>query len=105
MLRETLCVAQHTINQAQVVSAHYHSDKIASLIAEIDKHRPLGPNGKHGDLHTPTCGCEDKGPAAGTCPDCGHPNHLSECFRVEDDKECGCTRRSAKFGVKAGVTE
>ena len=23
------------------------------------RHRPVGSNGKHGDLHTPTCGCED----------------------------------------------
>lgn len=26
----------------------------------LELHRPTGPNGKHGDLHTPTCGCEDK---------------------------------------------
>jgi hypothetical protein len=30
------------------------------LIQRIDTHRPLGSDGKHGRLHTPTCGCEDK---------------------------------------------
>ena len=29
-------------------------------IIVLDHHRPLGTDGKHGDLHTPTCGCEDK---------------------------------------------
>ena len=32
---------------------------VAVLIRWIDHHRPLGPDGTHGDLHTPTCGCED----------------------------------------------
>lgn len=30
------------------------------LIRQVDVHRPLGPNGKHGKLHTTTCGCEEK---------------------------------------------
>lgn len=54
MLREDLC-------RRQVQSKDW-PDSIASavdvLIAMIDKHRPLGTDGKHGDLHTPTCGCE-----------------------------------------------
>lgn len=30
------------------------------LIERLHEHRPIGSNGKHGNLHTPTCGCEDK---------------------------------------------
>jgi hypothetical protein len=30
------------------------------LVEEIDRHRPSGSDGKHGNLHTTTCGCEDK---------------------------------------------
>lgn len=33
---------------------------VKALIFMIDWHRPLGPDGTHGDLHTETCGCEDK---------------------------------------------
>lgn len=59
MLRESLCLAQHEI-------LTWHPDKynvaddIAKLIDEIDRHRPLGLDGKHGDRHTQFCGCEDK---------------------------------------------
>lgn len=54
MLREALSRAQ---------SGHLtpeDSDRINDLVAEIDRHRPLGLDGKHDDLHTPTCGCEDR---------------------------------------------
>lgn len=30
----------------------------AAMIRDIDEQRPLGPDGKHGNRHTPTCGCE-----------------------------------------------
>lgn len=53
MLRETLCVAQQAVG-----GRHDHSDRIQRMINDIDRQRPLGPNGKHGDRHTLTCGCE-----------------------------------------------
>jgi hypothetical protein len=31
---------------------------IALLLATLALHRPTASDGKHGDLHTPTCGCE-----------------------------------------------
>lgn len=34
--------------------------KINELLDVLELHRPTGCDGKHGDLHTPTCGCEDK---------------------------------------------
>jgi hypothetical protein len=60
MLRETLCVAQADVLLNNISSRRReHSDRLQRLIDECDRHRPLGHDGKHGDLHTPTCGCED----------------------------------------------
>ncbi len=51
-LREVLCKQQ----------AHapdlFTRSQISRLVQVLDVHRPLGSNGKHGDLHTTTCGCE-----------------------------------------------
>jgi len=58
MLRETLCVAQTAIGEA--LDNPKHIERIQRLIDEIDRQRPLGPDGKHGNLHTPFCGCEGK---------------------------------------------
>lgn len=61
MLRETLAQAQSLVDRhypGTEPEAQLHSERIGRLIAEIDRQRPLGTNGKHGDLHTPTCGCE-----------------------------------------------
>lgn len=59
-LREALCVAQGAIlRSSESNSRHGYASRVGSLIDEIDKHRPLGSNGKHGKLHTATCGCED----------------------------------------------
>lgn len=51
-LRETLARVQTSPIDAD------DSDRIGRIIAEIDRQRPLGTDGKHGDLHTPTCGCD-----------------------------------------------
>ena len=53
-LRETLCLAQQ---RADCASQKKH---LQHLIDECDRHRPLGPDGKHGRRHTTTCGCEDR---------------------------------------------
>lgn len=62
MIRETLCLAESALHQAARdgrdrpnASDFQH---IASMIEDIDRQRPLASNGKHGNLHTPTCGCE-----------------------------------------------
>lgn len=52
-LREALC-------QASVGATTHHVRRFMEVIDEIDRHRPLGPDGKHGNRHTDTCGCEDK---------------------------------------------
>lgn len=60
MLRETLCVAQTRIGNSDLDQdrKQEHIDRLQRLIAECDRHRPLGQDGRHGDLHTATCGCE-----------------------------------------------
>ena len=66
-LRETLCVAQSAINEVVRSNprkfgrtlGHYHIATLQTLINECDRHRPLGSDGKHGNRHTATCGCED----------------------------------------------
>ena len=55
-LREALCFVQSRLDQHV---SYDNVDSITILIDEIDRHRPLGSDGKHGNLHTPTCGCED----------------------------------------------
>jgi hypothetical protein len=64
MLRETLCVAQAGILELKRkgyksagASMDSHMERLTRLILECDRHRPLGRDGKHGNLHTPTCGC------------------------------------------------
>lgn len=65
MLRETLCIAQTSINLDIFMDPSRkpkHTKRLEALIGELDLHRPLESDGKHGNLHTDTCGCEDKGP-------------------------------------------
>lgn len=58
MLRETLCVAQTHVGLSGDNRAREHVERIQQLIDQLDEHRPLGSDGKHGDRHTLTCGCE-----------------------------------------------
>lgn len=37
-----------------------HRRLLNHLIEQLETHRPVGRDGKHGSLHTRTCGCEDK---------------------------------------------
>lgn len=59
MLRETLCVAETRIVNSPLDADRRpsHVARIGRLIRNIDEQRPLGSDGKHGDRHTPTCGC------------------------------------------------
>lgn len=64
MIRETMCLAEHALYHAArtggVNPRPGDLERIKSIIADIDRQRPLGSDGKHGDLHTPTCGCDDQ---------------------------------------------
>ena len=100
-VRETLCVAQHAVNQlpdgySAGGSALHHSELIGRLIAEIDRQRPLGPNGKHGELHTETCGCERPGlhcvhwHDGDNCCRCGAPRDPNVCQGCGSSDCPGC---------------
>lgn len=68
LMRETLCLAQAALmidiaTSGQDFLAGYarleaHSKRIQQMIDQIDVIRPLGPDGEHGNRHTPYCGCE-----------------------------------------------
>jgi len=61
MLREGLAIAESEVRGWRDEDvAEAIAERIDRLIAEIDRHRPLGPDGKHGDRHTATCGCVDQ---------------------------------------------
>jgi len=62
MLRETLCLAQTALGQQNDSRAPYHVRRLQQLIDACDEMRPLGPDGKHDQRHTPYCGCEDVEP-------------------------------------------
>lgn len=80
MLRESLCAVHLRSAGSDRMT---HAGRIGRIIAEIDRQRPLGSNGKHGDLHTPTCGCERPVPQ-------GEP---SDAPVLPDD--CDCEDREA----------
>jgi hypothetical protein len=61
MLREALCLAEQAMHETGVNIAASQKRRIAGLIRELDRHRPLGIDGRHGDLHTRTCGCGGRG--------------------------------------------
>lgn len=78
MLRETLCVAQSRIATSVSPDGRWkeHSARLQLLINECDRLRPLGPDGKHGNLHNSTCGCEDvdNRPHSRACGHRWHPH-------------------------------
>lgn len=59
-LRENLSAVQNVVLNSNL--PHHKkwelSGPLTQLIQRIDFLRPLGPDGKHGNRHTPTCGCE-----------------------------------------------
>lgn len=51
-LREVLC------KQEMYAPGQFTKDLMIRLMHDLDRHRPLGSDGKHGELHTDTCGCD-----------------------------------------------
>lgn len=54
LMREALCVAQHAPGLSDRQSV-----RLERLIDACDLLRPIGPDGKHCNRHTPWCGCDD----------------------------------------------
>ncbi|WP_311053100.1 hypothetical protein [Rhodococcus qingshengii] len=63
--------------------AHY-AEVIAELLRDVARQRPVGSNGKHGELHTPTCGCEDVPASSPVVP---APTETGPWQRIEDVPE------------------
>lgn len=59
MLREALCVAQTDLHH-RLDGRTNAMHRLQDILNLIDRHRPLDADGRHGNLHTPSCGCEDK---------------------------------------------
>lgn len=60
-LREDLCMAQSAL---RIYGGYTNPQdaaikRLGKVLDQIDILRPLGSNGKHGNLHTEHCGCED----------------------------------------------
>lgn len=93
-LRETLVAAQSGLVSFLGANREIpHIERLERLVAEIDRQRPLGPDGKHGDRHTVTCGCSDKPPVSeGT-------GHVWPCTRFYVSAsvldQCTCWRERA----------
>jgi hypothetical protein len=61
MIRETLQMALGALASGNTSSGAFDTEiaRIVRMIKYIDMIRPVGSNGKHGNQHTPLCGCED----------------------------------------------
>ncbi|CCW14625.1 hypothetical protein [Rhodococcus aetherivorans] len=61
-IHEALCVAQTAIGNFPEQPTNWppYIQVLQNLINDIERQRPIGSNGKHGNLHTPNCQCEDK---------------------------------------------
>lgn len=96
-IRETLALAQSAIHFRaaaghDVDRAQRDAELLGRLIADCDRQRPLGPDGKHGDGErcTSTCGCDrvQAGPPTGFAnwwTDCGPEALLQEALTRADD--------------------
>lgn len=95
MLRETLCVAQAAVAgiPTDTDRKNEHIGRIGRLIRECERHRPTGPNGKHGDQHTPTCGCEDVAMSSLSALEVADRRP-----REQDEKPCGNPACSLLYG-------
>jgi len=59
MAREHFAVIQTIVAQEDIFQQNVPAQNmISNVLEQLDAHRPLGIDGKHGDLHTDTCGCE-----------------------------------------------
>jgi hypothetical protein len=57
-LHELFCYSQTYLPDTD--QGNYFRNALQDLLTTLEKHRPLGHDGKHNSLHTETCGCEDQ---------------------------------------------
>lgn len=89
MLRETLAVAQGAVGQLGGGRIPEHAERLGRIIAEIDRQRPLGADGKHGDRHTLICGCGEPESADSDreCARCGKALPGLRASVIQGDRE------------------
>lgn len=51
-------MVQEALTAAEPHVGLRHLKHLGRLLSQLAEHRPTGPDGKHGDLHTETCGCD-----------------------------------------------
>lgn len=56
---------------------------IADLLADVRRQRPVGPDGKHGNRHTETCGCGTE-----PCEVCGGVGWFPDDTEGEEGRAC-----------------
>lgn len=88
-LRQTLCRAQaYVMHEMPLDEFKPHAQRLEALIKEIDRHRPLGRDGLHGNLHTDTCGCPNKGHG----PWCDHTDCCGCIYALSFERICPICR-------------
>jgi hypothetical protein len=109
MVREALCAAQSALAERarggmDVDQVPHWIGHLGALINQIDEHRPVGSNGKHGEKHTSTCGCDDHtgawaiwfsakpAPRIEVCHACARGD-CHDCTS-SDESPCGCPIRT-----------
>lgn len=102
MLRETLCAAQTAIaahtSGWRAHDAAQHVARLSTLISALDALRPLGPDGKHDDRHTPWCGCDDAPNVAADREPLLEP--AARAVRTTREFQAG-----AAFGIPSGAVD
>lgn len=58
MLHEAMTTAAYLLRTYGDLNSEPLAKIAADIAKECERLRPLGPNGKHGDLHTEWCGCD-----------------------------------------------
>jgi hypothetical protein len=89
-LREHLCAQMVNCPDQLTLEAMHRLCNI------LDLHRPLGPDGKHGNRHTPTCGCDDVIPE--TVPVI--PESVPEAIEVGPIPESGRPAKPKRSGAQ-----
>lgn len=91
-VREALCLAQTALGAIAGWRYTSATETIQKLINEIDRQRPLGPDGKHDERHTETCGCERPGlhcahwHLGAPCCRCSEPTRLAPVVEHAPEK-------------------
>lgn len=100
--RTSLNTLYETLLRSQSAANHLYKGRpesmvmvttLQDLIDQIKVYRPIGPDGKHGSLHTPFCGCPD---APKQAPPPPTPRYLPNGARRLTERELQIVKIIAK---------